>query len=229
VRLLAIAHIGGRLDLLDQVREIVEPERPDMIFFAGGAFGTDSDPVRTHAELFAFLEKFGVPSYCIPGEADGPERLYLVAALSHQSLARNVHIVHGAFSSAPAHGLAVVGFGGAITDDEREHATAVRYPGWELVARLQLLRGVDQPPLMLLHHPPAEAEGGRQEVSEVIKTWHPRLAVCAGRQPGTQWVGDTLVVSPGRLDEGCYALAETKDRTVRHEQLRQEVTGRTRG
>jgi uncharacterized protein len=234
MKVLAIAQLGGRVELLDRLSDVVERERPDMLFFAGGALGEGSDPARTHAAVFAALEKLGVPSYCIPGEADGPERLYLTAALGHQSVARNVHIVHGTFALAPAHGLAVVGFGGGITDDEREHVAAVRYAGWELVARMHLLRGVDQPPLLLLHHPPdagtagaddptVDAERGHAQVGETIKTWHPRLAVCAARRPGTQWVGDTLVVSPGRLDEGGYALAEVTHRTVRLERLAQDV------
>jgi Icc-related predicted phosphoesterase len=60
---------------------------------------------------------------------------------------------------------------------------------------------------------------GHRAVTEAIATWHPRVAVCAGLRPGHKWVGDTLVASPGRLDQGEYAVVDLRDRSVRHEAL----------
>ena len=187
--------------------------------------GASVDPAPTLANTYRMLERSGLPSYCVPGEADAPERVYLAATVGHESAGRGTTwYVHGSFAMAPRSEYAVAGFGGRITDDERDHERALRYPGWELLARLDLLRSVDQVPLLLFHHPPAhvgeiDVDGtgshiGHEAVSEAITTWRARFAACAGARPGQGRVGRTLVVSPGRLDEGDYALVDLRSLDV---------------
>ncbi|MDX6647326.1 MAG: uncharacterized protein QOK40_3053, partial [Miltoncostaeaceae bacterium] len=203
MQILVMAHLNGRLDMLERVIDRGEPA--DLTLFAGNALD-GADPARTHATLFTLLEQLGLPAYTIPGEADAPERRYLAAAMGHESAGKHVRDVHGLHAETRRGEYVVVGFGGRITDDERDHEGALRYPGWELLARLRLLGRLDQLPILMLHHPPAgvriidrDDAGesiGHASVTDAIMTWHPRLAVCAGLRPGHEWVGDTLVVSP---------------------------------
>jgi Icc-related predicted phosphoesterase len=227
--MLVMAHLNGRLDMLEQVLE--RGEEVDLALFAGSALGDGDDAPRTYADLYSHLERLGIPTYCIPGEADAPERCYMAAAIGHESVGRHVSTVHSLQAETRRGEYVVVGFGGRITDDERDHERHLRYPGWELLWRLRLLSRIDPLPVLLLHHPPAgvqvidrDAAGasmGHPAVTEAIATWHPRVAVCAGVRPGHEWVGDTLVASPGRLDCGEYAVVDLRDRTVRHEQISQ--------
>jgi Icc-related predicted phosphoesterase len=122
--------------------------------------------------------------------------------------------------------LAVAGFGGRITERERETESALRYPGWEARYRMAFLTQVDQALLvMVFHNPPARVGNldlvdgervGNEEVTELIGTWSPRVAVVAGDRAGRELYGTTVVVSPGRLDRGEYAVFDPRrDRDVR--------------
>jgi Icc-related predicted phosphoesterase len=233
MRVLVIAHINGRLDLFDRALERLDEDRPDAILIAGAVLGEEADAAGTFAGAYRRLEQAGVAAYGVPGEADAPERAYYAATVGQESAGRGrTTCVHGAFAPAPRNPYAVAGFGGRITDDERDHERSLRYPGWELLARLHLLRDIDQVPLLLFHHPPADASDvdldaagnhiGHPAVTEAITTWRPRVAACAGVRPGQGWLGRTLVVSPGRLDEGDYAVVDARRREAQPRRVPEE-------
>src|SRR5262245_56571545 len=223
MRVLVMAHVNGRLDQVGRALDRLEEDRPDAILLAGAVLGEQADAARTFLGAYQWLEQTGVPAYGVPGEADASERAYFAATVGQESAGRGrVTCVHGAFAAAPRNPYAIAGFGGRITDKERDHERSLRYPGWELLARLHLIRDIDQVPLLLFHHPPAEAgdidlDGagkhiGHSAVTEAITTWRPRVAVCAGAGPGQHLLGRSLVVSPGRLDQGDYAVVDVEKR-----------------
>jgi Icc-related predicted phosphoesterase len=230
MRVMVLAHLNGRLDALERAVEGVEEERADAILVLGSLLGPDAEPAQTFATAFRMLTRSGLPSFVVPGEADAPERAYLAASLGHESVGKGTtRSVHGSFALAPSHQYAVAGFGGRITDDKRDHERILRYPGWELLARLDVLRDVDQIPLLAFHHPPAEAgdvdldaagsHTGHLAVTEAITTWRARFAACAGERPAHSHVGRTLLVSPGRLDDGDYAMVDVRKLDVLHRRL----------
>ncbi|GIX46772.1 MAG: hypothetical protein KatS3mg131_0983 [Candidatus Tectimicrobiota bacterium] len=99
---------------------------------------------------------------------------------------------------------------------------------WEATFALDFLRHLEGEKLLLFHTPPAgvfegEAEpGGHEAVSHLIKTYDPRFAFCSrqGGQKGRLLVGNTLVVCPGQLRQGDYAILDTRERRVAFGDLR---------
>jgi Icc-related predicted phosphoesterase len=226
MKTLAFAHLNGRLELLDQLSQAVDHERPDLVVFGGNAAGPGERDrerdARTFDATFRALGTLPCPVVLIPGEHDAPERAFLAASVSREWVERQLHAVHGAF--ALVQHLAAAGFGGAITEGERETERVLRYPAWEVIYRMGFLRELDQQLLLVFHHPPAEmkaidlVEGkhvGSAAVTELIGTWRPKVAVVAGESPGRETYGDTTVVSTGRFDQGHYALFDARSgRTV---------------
>ncbi len=185
----------------------------------------------------AFFDELGtleVPVFVIPGYLDAPERLYLQASLNHEVVAPTVHMVHRSFVPLPGENLAVTGFGGSITDtDERENRLVLVYPDWEALFAFEFLRQVKQPPLFVFHTPPrrdpVDKDRGRNigqhVVEELIKTYRPRYAVVgmARDGQGTTTIGTTLVINPGPLSEGHYAILDTHTDRVAFDRLPEPI------
>lgn len=57
-------------------------------------------------------------------------------------------------------------------------------------------------------------EPGSETLAELINTYRPRLVIVAGEGVTEERLGKTLVVSPGRLDQGQYALIDLHDLSV---------------
>jgi Icc-related predicted phosphoesterase len=152
----------------------------------------------------------------VPGEQDVPERHVLPIATAQEWTERHLHCVHG--MPLVMGQVVVAGFGGRITEHEREVEQALRYPGWEVKYRMAFLSQVDQPLLLLVfHHPPAQVRDlelgdaeGSEDVTELIGTWNPAVAVVAGPRSGQGIYARTTIVSPGRLDRGEYAVFDER-------------------
>jgi Icc-related predicted phosphoesterase len=154
----------------------------------------------------------------VPGEWDGPERRVLSIMAGQEWAEHHLSCIHGMHVADGE--LAFAGFGGRITEREREVEYALRYPGWEARYRVAFLAQLDQPLLVLVFHsPPARVReldvvdgrpAGSETVTELIGTWSPKVAVVAGDRPGQQPHAATLVVSPGRLDRGEYAVFDPR-------------------
>lgn len=191
-----------------------DPDRPEIAQERSG----DS---RSFARFFRMLNDLRVPCFVVPGKNDAPERFFLQAAFSAEIVNRNVYMVHRSFAPV-ARNFVVAGFGGEITDGAREHTLLLMYPGWEAQFSLDFVRHLDQEKILLFHTPPeeefedGEAGRGHEIVSQIIKTYRPRFVACSrsGGQKGRLWVGDTLVVCPGRLAQGEYAVVDIAERKV---------------
>jgi hypothetical protein len=55
-------------------------------------------------------------------------------------------------------------------------------------------------------------------VAELIGTWRPRLVVCPGPRPAAM-LGKSLIVAPGSLAAGHYAVADLGTRDVEFGEL----------
>jgi uncharacterized protein len=226
MRILAIAHVEGDLERVRELRAAVELERPDVLVCAGGIGATTphvGEPVSLHRVVHD-LAALPCPVAVVPGEQDAPEHRVLPILAAQQWIEHHLYCVHG--MHAVVRELAIAGFGGAIVERERETETALRYPAWEARYRMAFVTQLDQPLLALaFHHPPAQVRSldlvdgvhaGSEEVTELIGTWNPRVAVVAGASPGSELYADTVVVSPGRLDRGEYAVVDTRGRRDVH-------------
>lgn len=254
MRLLALADLQERFDHLDRIGEVVENARCDAILFAGNILAAEartreweraaaegrrpslerpevaaerSNDAESLARFFGVLHRLGVPVYVIPGKNDAPERFYLQALAALETVDPRVHQVHRSFAPLDSN-YYVIGFGGALNDNLRDHEYFLHYPAWEAEFGLDFVRHLDGDRILLFHTPPLgriedeAAEQGHHVVETLIKSFDPKIAVCSrpsGRR-GKQFLADTLVVYPGRLADGEYALIDSKSRTVEFGNLR---------
>ena len=122
--------------------------------------------------------------------------------------------VHGTFAIGPSHVL-FVGMGGKIVDEPestRLEGERLRYPAWEVEYRLKTIGELkDYEKVFLFATQPAHKglhAAGSETLAELINTYRPQLAVVAGNGVAETRLGRTLLVSPGRLEQGQYALID---------------------
>jgi Icc-related predicted phosphoesterase len=166
----------------------------------------------------------GRPTFCVPGAGDAPIGDYLREAHNAEVVATNLRGVHGTAALEPGQHILFAGLGGEIDDDPgaaRDETERLHYPRWEPEYRLKLLREFPEHETVLLFcTPPAHPQttGGSDVVAELISTYRARLAVCTG-EPATFTLGRSMVVAPGSLVEGQYAVADLRAREVELGQL----------
>src|SRR2546430_2481453 len=122
MRVLACAHLNGELDRLSDLERAVEEEGPELVVFAGnllapGRAAEKGAPQALHRVLRT-LADLPCQVALVPGEQDVPERHVLPIATAQEWTERRLHCVHG--MPLLMGQLAVAGFGGRITDHERE-------------------------------------------------------------------------------------------------------------
>lgn len=80
----------------------------------------------------------------------------------------------------------------------------------------------DYQKIFLFHTPPTHRgphEGGSEVLAELAKTYTPRLVLTGGEAFGQEYLGTSLVVAPGRLSEGRYALVDLHEREAQEKRL----------
>lgn len=179
--------------------------------------------IETYSHFYRVLGQLGVPVCVIPGRLDAPERVYLQATVNRADIAPTIMPVHRGFAPV-GRNFVVTGFGGYLTDGRREHMWVLEYPSWEAEFGLHFLRHLEQDRILLTHTPPAgrdlDLDAGRHvgapAVNTLIKTVNPKFVFCgyALDGQGKALIGDSLVVHPGPLARGCYALVDTRSHEV---------------
>lgn len=173
-----------------------------------------------------FLELLGalnLPSYIVPGHLDAPERSFLHASLNCGLVAPTVALVHRSFAPMGRRFL-VAGLGGCLTTDKRETVWTIEYPFWEAASSFNFLHRLDHAHLLLFHTPPAGTnldldQGkhvGSPVVNALIKAYQPAIVCCghARNGQGKTVLNNSLVVNPGPLAEGYYAVIDTREKQV---------------
>jgi uncharacterized protein len=185
---------------------------------------SDQGRPESYQPVFRALGRGRHPAYWVPGPGDAPVDDYLREAANIEIPFPYLHGVHGTAAFAPGYVL-FAGLGGEVSDDpdaSREENDALRYPRWEPEYRLKLLRELKDYELVLLFATPPAHKGrgtaGSEVLAEMINTHGPRLVVTGGER-GTEMLGRSLVVAPGSLAEGEYAIADLHSQEVELEQL----------
>ncbi|MGZ4409931.1 MAG: hypothetical protein ACXVY6_14280 [Gaiellaceae bacterium] len=57
-------------------------------------------------------------------------------------------------------------------------------------------------------------ELGDEPIDAVINTYRPRIVIAGGDEPSGESLGTSLVLCPGRLDRGRYALVDFHNSTL---------------
>ncbi len=252
MRILATTDLRGATVRIPQILDVVRRENIDALVFAGNIVGEDVriDAYRTgeiskltpgllheleeadveaYEAFFDQMSTLDIPVIVIPGFLDAPERLYLQAALNHETIGPNVHMVHRSFFPIPSYNLVAAGFGGAISDEARETRLALVYPAWEAEFALDYLRQLEWDPLLVFHTPPRygnidlekSRHIGHERVTHIIKMYKPRYVIVGSALDGqgVVTIGTSLVVNPGPLFEGHYAILDTNTDDVSFHRL----------
>lgn len=212
---------GGSTDALDAL--FGNTDAGDVIALVGNLAAVGQpDSLRA---VLKTLAGSGRRVYWTPGPDDAPVARYLREAANIETVAPGLRGLHGGLAFTPDGHVVVAGFGGQVSDDldaERDESQRLSYPRWEPDYRLKVLNELDEHQFVLLFAtPPAHdalASGGSEVIFELIGTHRPRLAVCGGEQ-GTAMIGRSLVVCPGSLENGEYAVADINTHDVQFEHL----------
>jgi hypothetical protein len=212
-KLVAVAGIGGDVQSLEQLLGEVSESGADAVAVVGD-LGAPWSKADTYRAIFRALGEGRRPTYWVPGPIDAPLGDYLRESYNMEIAYPFLHGVHGTVALAPGDVL-FAGMGGEISDDPetiRAEEALVRYAGWEVEYRLKVIREFDVDERIFLFSTPPAHKGLHQPGSEVlaglIKTYNPRLAIVGGEAPAREQLARTLVVCPGRLDHGHYAVID---------------------
>ncbi|BBL78797.1 heat-stable protein [Rubrobacter xylanophilus] len=178
-----------------------------------------------YAGILRVLGEANIPAFYVPGPGDAPFGRYLREVYNAEVVFPFLHGVHGSFAFGPGYVL-FAGMGGEVVDGarpEREEESGLRYPGWEVEYRLKVLHELrDYQRVFLFGTPPAHkgfGEGGSQTLAELVKTHSPRVVFAGGEDFACEELGSSLVVSPGALSEGRYAVVRITGREARAHEL----------
>jgi len=256
MKILAIGDMHGNLEALKRVGEDVGLWKPDLVVFCGDIIpgedreeewknaseeGRHPDPdrlsdnrARDRDILHAFVDTisaFQGTVRIIPGHVDAPYNLFLEEILSRRHRYPHVLPIHHNFINT-GRDFVLVGFGGEITEGDRDDEVLVRFPRWELEYWLDAVNHLPQEPVLLTHIPPlAEridlAEGehvGNAFLRRLIEELKPIYAFCghAHAAQGMEEIGETMVINPGALTHGHYAILNTRKETVRFDTVEVE-------
>jgi Icc-related predicted phosphoesterase len=207
MRLLIISDIHGHLENILPLSQIVKKDSPSAILICGDIthFGTLSDAANI---LRAFTE-LGLTLY-VPGNCDPPE-------LAEQPILEEAVNLHA--KCIPILGSFFIGVGGSIP-------TPFKTPfenGEEEVNQI-LESAVGQcpntfPRLLVSHNPPYGTHAdktligqhvGSKSIRSFIDTNSPIIVACGHihESRSSHTVGKTIVINPGPLHRGYYAIAE---------------------
>jgi uncharacterized protein len=218
-RILVIGDVRGASQQMDDLLQGLPEGSADTVVLVGD-LAAPWDKPATYRAIFKALGAADLPAFWVPGPTDAPLREYLREAANIEVAYEHLHGVHGTVALAPGQVL-FAGLGGEIVDDPdtvRDEEAVVKYPGWEAEYRLKVIRELDEHERVLVFStPPAHRESrtpGSETVKELIGTYRPRIAIVAGEEPSERHLGRTLVVTPGRFDQGRYALIDYHERSV---------------
>lgn len=177
---------------------------------------------QSYANVFTLLGNLGVPVYLIPGEDDAPFTALTTALQAHWGTGRLV-LAHRAVHALPS-GDAVAGFGGLLTEARDDARLLLHFPDWmaqnafENLAAFSAVFREARRRIFLFAMPPRAAtldlhggtHTGDSTLNTIIKTYKPHLVCCGGSDGarGVEVVDGALVVRPGSLVDGSYAVVD---------------------
>lgn len=221
---LCAADPGGSDEAITRLAEAAVEQQAQLILIAGD-LGAREQPRSTYLKLFRTLGHHQVPAYWVPGPGDAPLGHYLREAANAEVVFPFLRGVHGTAALGPGGHFAIAGMGGEIDDDPeaaRDEAQRLRYPRWEAEYRLKILEDLGELERMLIFSTAPAHKGlgtpGSEAVAELIATYRARLAVVGGPRTSER-IGRTMVVAPGSLAEGHYAMVDLSSKTVEQREL----------
>ncbi len=209
--ILSISDFHGSVDVLGKTGKRIKEIQPDLIVFTGdivkgSARGdewlkakTEGRPpnkdlksikaeekvdLELYFKFYEWLNSFRIPAVTIPGNMDAPAERYFKIMMEAETVHENIISVHGRHIRI-GRNFVIGGFGGELTQAEKEEFFVLQYPAWEAKYHLGNLAHEEHDKILLLHTPPVsklDLEGGSHKgsniVNELIKSLTPKFAFC---------------------------------------------------
>lgn len=176
--------------------------------------------LNNYWKFYLQIAKLNRPTFLIPGNVDSPISQYLKVATEAMKNP-NIHIVHHSFFVFN-HSV-IAGFGGEITEEDKEDFFVLQNPRWETEYGLNFLSHLVQSKILLFHTPPVgklDSDNGKHKgslvINDIIQKYKPSLVFCghAHKAQGEEKIGPTKAVNPGALKDRFYALVDTESQNV---------------
>lgn len=249
MKIVCLSDFHGKKEYLKKFVKGITLEKPDLIFFAGdvvrglarGEEWLDSKyrgwaPNREKEEIQleekedmdsyrAFYNAFGetqIKMMMVPGNMDAPWTRFFQAFEAEAGPKGNITLVHGAWTSVGNY--LIGGFGGEITESQKEDFFVLQFPQKEVREKLKRVRQNPGGKLMLFHTPPygyLDIDSGRHKgidaVTTLIEEHRPALAVFghSHKAKGKAFIGESLLVNPGAMKDGNWAVVELEKKGVK--------------
>jgi Icc-related predicted phosphoesterase len=222
MKILALADLDGEVPPRGALRDVHGATGIEGVVFAGSVLPPGDvsarDAKRLYTAFFDALAALGLPAVVVPGHLDTPLVLFRQVATAYASHTPPIVVVDRAVASL-VRSVVVGGVGGLLAEDHsaEEIATTERTLRDALLA-LAALRQYTGPRVLLVHTPPRgrvvdRHDGrhvGRRAVNRLIADVGAPVAVCgyAHEGQGKDDIDGTVVVNPGPLADGCYAIID---------------------
>ncbi len=217
MRILAITDIHGRLEKVKALAGVLGKLEPELVLVAGDI--TNFSGAKTARNVLEPLLALNVPLIAVHGNCDGRDVPGLLKELGISAHNRRVEI----------NGLGIVGIGGSNLTPFNTI--------WELGEegiRGILNRNYRPNDVILSHVPPKDTKAdrvhsglhvGSPALREFIEENQPPLVVTGHihEARSTDGVGETVIVNPGPLFRGYYAVIEFDERKKRRKKRVENV------
>lgn len=206
MKILLVADIHSNLGALRNVLNSVE-EECDVLICVGDF--TDFGPVDIMEDIVSNFKMFLGFILCVPGNCDPPG----VGGV----LASNRMLIAGKHEEIGGHGFYGVGGGTggpyAVSEEDLE----------------RVLRSVAAPGGILISHMPpkgvCDGEGrGSDAVRKIVEEFKPGFVLCGHvhEAKGSGKLGESIVVNPGTVCDGNYAIIDLEAKSVKLEVVKDE-------
>ena len=228
MKILALADLDGEVPPRGALRDVYRAAGIEAVVFAGSVLPAGDVPARDAKRLYtAFfdaLAALGLPAVVVPGHLDTPLVLFRQVATPYASHTPPIVVVDRAVTSL-VRTVVVGGLGGLLAEDHSaEEVAATERTLRDALLALAALRQYTGPRLLLVHTPPRGRvvdrdngrHVGRRAVNRLIADVGATMAVCgyAHEGQGKDDIDGTIVVNPGPLADGCYAIIDPLHGTV---------------
>ena len=228
MKIMALADLDGEVPPRGALRDVYQAAGIEAVVFAGSVLPPGDVPARDAMRLYtAFLDALAalrLPSVVVPGHLDTPSGLFARVAARYASCTPPIVVVDRAVASL-VRGVVVGGLGGLLAEERTtEEIAATERTLREALQALDVLRHYTGPRLLLVHTPPrgqvvdrdAGRHVGRRAVNRLIADVGAPIAVCgyAHEGQGKDEIDGAVVVNPGPLAYGCYAIIDPLQGTV---------------
>jgi Icc-related predicted phosphoesterase len=177
----------------------------------------ETEDLKFYNEFLKFFETMELPLFLIPGNMDAPVERFSEYVVHRYRQSPFVRVVHDELHEFQE--FKFVGFGGQLAPTGAEAFFVRCYLEEEAIDSMKpLLETNDSGKLVLLFHNPPEGEVGNDEgtqkgsraVNRIIEMLKPAYVFCghAHKARAIEKVDDTIVINPGALKDGCYAVVD---------------------